>query len=263
MAWRFPRHRVSDNSVIEIDDVNENFRSVAEEASGALNEHNWEEGSWNDRLTDLSDGVGMRAWSSGMLAQPGVANDGVTGSGNGGVAPFALEPTQFMLKEESTWQPIDDLTLTIESTGGTLWILSSMATRLPWFRSAAFPPTFSEEAFVGFGAMFAIRVDGKILAQSLVGSGDLSNDEMTTTNYRASPPGSGILSFNSPAPTALHAAICVEALVTVTPGQHVIEVVAMTPQVSLPRPYDENEDDNLWWRMIINSRQVVALEIRR
>ena len=57
MAWRFPRHVISDNNVIEIDDINVDFKAVVEEASAELNEHNWAADSWDNRLTDLSDGV--------------------------------------------------------------------------------------------------------------------------------------------------------------------------------------------------------------
>jgi len=255
MAWKYPRHRVSNVGVIEIDDVNENFRGVVEEASGELNEHNWAAGSWSNRLTDLADDVGMRVWKNQVLVAPGVG---------GGALPYGDEiaPGAFVVEETKTWQPIDDLTLTVDSTGGTLWVLSSMATRLPWYREFIPAGTqFGIPEYTAFGAMFAIRLNGQILEQSLVGSGDLTNDKMTTTVYRATPPGCGILSFNSPAPAALHAGIVVEAIIPVAPGQHTVEVVVATPQPS--RPKSQVATEQAWWRKLVNTRQITLLELRR
>lgn len=264
MAWKYPRHRVSNVGVIEIDDVNENFRGVVEEASGELNEHNWAAGSWSNRLTDLADDVGMRAWRNEMLVYPGVASTDAEPRGD------VIAPGAFVIEETKTWQPIDDLTLTVDSTGGTLWILASMATRLPWYRDDIQSPgtaaaaQFNRSEYTAFGAMFAVRFNGQVLEQSLVGSGDLTNDKMTTTTYRATPPGCGILSFNSPAPAALHAGIVVEAIVPVSPGQHTIEIVVATPQPSRPKPVAPNPAVTVaWWRKLVNTRQVIILELRR
>jgi len=256
MAWKYPRHRVSNVGVIEIDDVNENFRGVVEEASGELNEHNWAAGSWSNRLTDLADDVGMRVWKNQTQVVPGV------GGGAAGTYGDVIQSGAFVIEETKTWQPIDGLTLTIDSTGGSLWILSSMATRLPWYREGVLAGTqFETPSYSAFGAMFAIRLNGQVLEQSLVGSGDLTNDKMTTTVYRATPPGCGILSFNTPAPAALHAGIVVEAIVPAAPGQHTIEIVTATPQPS--RPKSKVTTDEAWWRKLVNTRQVMVLELRR
>ena len=259
MAWRFPRHVISNNNVIEIDDINEDFRAVGEEASAELNEHNWAADSWNNRLTDLSDGVAVRVWDNGLDVAPGIYAAPAPGQPTG--AEFTTGC--YVVQEEQTWQAIPNLSLTINSTGGDLWVLASMATRLPWYKSLATAPgskAISNDDWQAFGAMFGVRLNGQVLAESIVGSGDLTNDQIVTDKYRASPPGSGILGFNSPAPTGRNLGIVVEAIVPLAPGQNTIDIVVMPagPAKPVPRP-----EALAWWYKIITARQVVAIEFRR
>tara|TARA_R110002110_G_scaffold1039_1_gene4086 strand:+ start:18103 stop:18840 length:738 start_codon:yes stop_codon:yes gene_type:complete len=245
MAWRFPKHRVSDDSVIEIDGINENFRGVVEEGSGELNEHNWKVSSWPDRLTDLSDGVAVRYKSR----QVGI--DPASGSGSA---------STFVAQDNPTWQLIDQLTETITSTGGDFWILASFQVRAPWYQPDILA-IGTGGYFSAFGLQFALRVDGKVLTDSIIGSGDLSNDLFVSESLVTSPPGGSILSFNSPGVTATYASVSTEAITTLAPGAHTVEVVAMSPNKSkLPNSEDTNFDK---YAKMVTVREMIILELRR
>ncbi len=252
MAWRFPKHRISNNSVIEIDDINENFRAVVEEGSGELNEHNWAAASWSNRLTDLADDVAVRVANYQSTVNP---QDDATAPGS----------ASLIIENETNWQPLGPPRV-ITTTGADFWLIASFAARLPWYRenfNAAVGSGILSEPEVAYGAMFAFRVDGKVLAESLVGSGDLSNDYMETQEYRANPQGVGVACFNSPAITATHAAVVVEAIATLPPGQHTIELVAMPPRRDLGlvesfSGYVVNE-----FTKAVTNREIILIELRR
>lgn len=247
MAWRFPKHRVSNNSVIEIDDINENFRAVVEEGSGELNEHNWKAASWPNRLTDLSNGVGVRYKAKQVNINPA--------SGSGVASTFVAQ-------DNSSWQTIDQLTQTITSTGGDFWLLASFQVRTPWYQPSL-TAVGSEGGgyYSAFGLQFAIRVDGQILTDSIVGSADLSNDLFVSESLMASPPGGSILSFNSPGVTATYASVSTEAIAALAPGSHTIEIVAMSPHKSkIPNSEDTNYDK---YAKMVTTREMIILELRR
>tara|TARA_R100001443_G_scaffold13374_2_gene23321 strand:+ start:14691 stop:15440 length:750 start_codon:yes stop_codon:yes gene_type:complete len=249
MAWRFPKHRVSNNSVIEIDDINENFRAVVEEGSGELNEHNWKAASWSNRLTDLSDGVGVRVANFETIVDP---------TDN----PLAGGSTSLRIENEPNWQRLGPLR-TVTTTGADFWVLASFAARLPWYRATFTDGTNLNTTEAAYGAMFALRVDGNVLTQSIVGSGDIQNDQMETQQYLPSPQGIGLLCFNSPAITSTHAAIVVEATIELAPGQHTIELVAMPPKRDLSDFTESTVVTPQRYVKSITNRELIIIELRR
>lgn len=246
MAWRFPKHRISNNSVIEIDDINENFRAVVEEGSGELNEHNWKGGSWPDRLTDLSDGVAVRYEAKQVNINP---------------ASPSTSPSTFVAQDSPVWQTIEQLTQTITSTGGDFWVLASFQVRAPWYQPSLTAIGLNTGTYSAFGLQFAIRINGQILTDSIVGSADLSNDLFVSQSLVTSPPGASVLSFNSPGVTATYASVSTEAVTTLAPGSHTVEIVAMSPYKSrIPNSEDTNFDK---YAKMVTTREMIILELRR
>jgi hypothetical protein len=236
---------VSDNSVIEIDDINVNFRAVVEEGSGDLNEHNWKVASWPDRLTDLSDGVGVRQMSQQVSMDP------AAGSG---------AASTFIIPDEVSPAPISQLTQEFITTGGNFWLLASFVAILPWYKpSVTGDPTALKES--AFGAHFAFRLDGDILLDSLVGSGDTTNDKYETNHFVNTPPGAGVLSFSSTGITATYASVVVEAIVSLPPGTHKLEVVAIPPAKSRLPPDTDPQYEK--YAKTVTTREVIILELRR
>ena len=211
MAWKFPKHNIKAADVVEIDDVNENFRGVVEEVGGALNEHNWKEDAFNTRA-HLADDVGLVLRRVFVEADP-----------NGDPAVTA---NVHRLQMDMSWQDIAGLTLSFTSSGGLFWILASMQASSTidelWFTIATGGK---------FGIQFALSLNDSVLAQSLVGTADRTNDHIA---YGQAPGPANIEMqvYNTPAPSSRMMSITTEAVVRVPPGKHEVKVVACPPMVS-------------------------------
>ena len=160
MSWKFPARAIKNPEVVSMDDVNQNFREVVEEASGALNEHNWASNSFSER-NQLADDAGI------------VINKVVV-EVNPNTDPSVTSNIQY-IKYDRDWQEINGLEFTFNTTGGLVWLIASIQASSPlsatWFTSGG--------ASARFGLQFALEFNGAILAQSIIGGADLSNDQVT------------------------------------------------------------------------------------
>lgn len=238
MSWKFPARNIKNPEVISMDDINENFREVVEEATGALNEHNWKTAAFANR-DQLADNAGIELHRVRISANPNT-DPGVTANIQ-------------VINLDRDWQELNGTEVTFNSTGGTVWIMASIQASSPldlsWFTTGG--------ANGRFGLQFALSLNGAVLAQSIIGGADLSNDQIST--FRPpSPPLIGFSCINSPAPSSLFFSIVSEAIVDVPPGKHTVRVVSAPPKAS---DYSGATLANkAKW---VGSRELIVLELLR
>ena len=269
MAWKYPKHSIQKEYVIEIDSINENFLSVVEETSGYLNEHNIRAfpvpdiGTADDPEFDydnttptikrdkLADGASMRLHVSQhngahSFARAVMAEEHfVLGAGSVIPIPVVIKaPGNWIaLARTDMFQTFNKVGLskTFTAVGGNVWISASInihthdTDRLAYALSGGTDPEGelfdvgytvpdvygSLSTQKGFGFNVAIEVDGSIIYESLVGTGDLSNEYLQTdeTSITAPQGGGGINGAMIPVVT--------DAIVTLTPGEHTVRVAVM------------------------------------
>jgi len=238
MGWRFPKHLLTNPQVIEIDDVNEDFRAFVEEASGALNEHNWRRDAFNTREM-LADDAAVVLHTTSVESDPNIDPT---------VALNTMFPTQ-----DVDWETIDDLEVTFNTTGGTYWILMSLQASAPFLR-----PTFLANGNGRWGLQFALSLNEAVLAQSIVGSGDLPNDAMAT--FRTpSPPDVGFFTINSPGITSRFFSLTSEAVVEIPPGRHTIRGLVTPPKATDSDHVYTPSEFTKW----LGTRELILIELLR
>jgi len=203
MSWKFGPFTVSTRDVVDVDTINESLLSVIEEVTGELNEHNFAENAFdNSDRGKLAEDIGIRVHHAFQAANP---NDPADGS--------AITPN--VLPVSTRWQAVDpSLTMTITTKGGKLWIIAS----------------FQCQIAATFGALFAIEINGTVLGDSLIGTGDIDNDRLAQASGGVAP-----FSFTfGPVPCIWlpdAGAIVIEAVVPVSPGQYVVRPVIRNPRL--------------------------------
>ena len=269
MAWKYPKHSIQKEYVIEIDSINENFLSVVEETSGYLNEHNIRAfpvpniGTAADPVFDydnttptikrdkLADGASMRLHVSQhngahSLQEPvygDIYHILTPGSVIGWPVTIKAPGNWVALARMDTFQTFAKVGLskTFTAVGGNVWISASINIHTHdtdrWHFALAggtdpdgllaaagytVPDLLNSlDTQKGFGFNVAIEVDGSIIYESLVGTGDLSNEYLQTDETSITTPqgGGGINGAMIPVVT--------DAIVTLTPGEHTVRVAVM------------------------------------
>jgi hypothetical protein len=241
MAWRYPRYDIKSGYVIDIDVVNDNFLPIVEEASGALNEHNFSTDTPTLSRSQLAEDS---AFILHKAESVGVSPTSYTSKS--GWAPIA---------SADGWQTFSQsgLSLDFVAKGGTTWICASLQL------IAGTNATRIDQK--GFGYNVGLRVDGVTLYDSVLGSGDASNEfyrgykgrgliiEPSSKNELSGPQcGGGISGARLP--------VSVDTVVELSPGRHLIEVVVMNIRASME---SSSSDSNTY----IGPREIFALEMLR
>jgi hypothetical protein len=201
MAWKFAPFVVATDYVADIDTVNENFLAVIGEVTGALNEHNFDRIGFDDRTL----------WDESIaLKVTHVKSDFSTTTPNSDAVDITVG-----------WHPIhEDFDATVTTKCRKLWIIAS----------------FQCNIAAQYGALLGIDLDGTVLGESIIGSGDHSNDQMDDYGF-VSGGGAGAYGFtfgSTPGvframdsagyvSTLTGAPFVLDAVVDVTPGTHVIK----------------------------------------
>jgi len=218
MAWRDPPQYIGPNSAVDNSPINEAFTAVVGEASGALNEHNFP--SSDDILADnllersnLSDDAALRLHYAS--------------------SPTSTYPRAYHTKLNwveisiaDGWQSFteDGCTLEFLSLGGATWLNASFNVHCG----------FNNISIVqkGYGYNFALELDGVMLAESMLGTGDSVSEFYNGPNGRAAklvptkqahlntPQGGGGIA-------AARIPVVVDAVVDLTPGPHTLRLLVM------------------------------------
>lgn len=269
MAWRYPLYMIKNGYVVDNIAINKNLLSVTEETSGYLNEHNF---SAHVRFIDrdnLERGAAMKLAYSRPTLPP--ASSGV------------FEDSGVALAGSPSFQTFNEagLSLTFTSRGGPTWICASFTlvntikATMPskdvfldhWDAARAGSETYGEKFPLpekqGFGFNAALQLDGVILNDSLVGTGDAGNEyyvddpgsvrETSSINFaRLKPKGGGGI-------TGARNALVLDTIVDLTPGKHTIKVAIQDIQGSNKVAHGEDNGHNTSAR--VTTRELFALEL--
>jgi hypothetical protein len=185
---------------MDVESYNESFRPVVEELGGRLGENNWKAGAISS-IDDCSAGYVLRV----KHAYKEVNWTNLNSFGT----PEANPTDAFKVNQLMEWQVVDDLSVTFTTRGLLLWILASLQ-----YDGAELLHSGSADywSYLEFGIQFAIRVNGLVVEESIVGGLERANDVK----------GEGYCSDIAP--------VVFDALVPVPPGGVTIEIVARMPK---------------------------------
>lgn len=227
MAWKFPHQSIQGEFVLDIEPINQNFLSVVSETSGYLNEHNFKATSTpilsrvGDIAPKLPDNIAHRLFYSRPTAARSPLN--LAGENWTKIAPKDFYQTK----------TIPGMGLTATFRGGKVWLCGSFNIHTHGKGRPAFvtDPDTTISNDKGFGFNCALQVDGAIVNESLVGTGD-----PTLENYIQGVPNVD----NSPSPPEITffkrgggginggvIPVVVDTVLDLTPGQHTIRIAIM------------------------------------
>lgn len=221
MPWKFPTRRFRDGTVINYEDFNEALRAFAEE-EGKLNEHNFSNAiAAAVAASDLEDDV---AWKIGSVSEECDIHDGAESGSPGVYSNEAVIPATEL------WTQVDGMSLIFVSTGAPhLFIFTGQHLQDDRVTLWATQAT---------GAQFAIRVDGSVIPESVVGDLDYAQaGEFMERGMMAE-----ALGFEC------------RALVYLPPGLHVVDVVGRTFHLF------EGADG---FATLVGNRELIGMELGR
>ena len=254
MAWKFPVQPINSSSVLDIEPINQNFLSVVSETTGYLNEHNFrsipELVIRRSSEPKVPDDIAFRLFYTRK-------NNGSDPSNISGTGWTRFAPSDFYQTKAKK-----GFSLTGTFRGGKVWVCGSFTlhTHGKGRRLNVHNDSGTDAANdKGFGFNCALEVDGAIVNESLVGSGDPTNENYLEgtpdVNNTPSPPeitffkrgGGGINGANIP--------VVVDAVIDLTPGPHTIRIAIMDIRAS--------NGDTVATRTYVSTSELFALEMAR
>lgn len=158
MATVFPKKRLQDNEILDIDDTNNAFRDMSQEAGNALGEHNWKKDAFG--AADLDPTHALVATSTYHECENVMISTDVTI-----IAPSPS--TAFVVGGSGSWQEVTNLSETIVTGNSLLWIMASFQYTHPL---SLWPVR------LGVGAEFCIAYNGAPIPETITGTEDPAND---------------------------------------------------------------------------------------
>lgn len=195
MSWALPREQFVTSHVLDSEEWNANVYAFAEEIDGNLNEHNF------TRLTALDVGT----MSDESCLRYYVARSEVS--------PTGTTAAMTALKQMETWVPVDDTEVEFSALGTKVLAICSFQCRNPINLQQP-------------GLNFCLALDGVPQMSTLIGTGDATNDAIKLNRLITS---AKVIKFSfgtGPGVLALHTALMVKGLFTVSPGYHRIQLFA-------------------------------------
>lgn len=176
MSWVFPRWREVTGGPMGSEPLNQNFRVFVEEVEGRLGEHNWNSAASPTfpRASVDNDAV-LRVFHAKQAYDPDLESmDGVVGKEWPTHNFSSALANAFRLSNNAGWDIISPLFKT--------WVSDSPVTldiHASFQQDAGLDPQDAVLGYwlVGFpGAQYAARVNGNIIAESIIGGLDRAND---------------------------------------------------------------------------------------
>jgi len=216
MAWKYPQFDIKSGYVVDIDPINDNLLGVANEVSGGLNEHNF-------NAEEDPDGVLTRA----NLKTGAVFRILTTSTATTNVPPHRSD--WLKIKPVDTWQVYDSdgARLSFVSRGSTAWLCASFQIIATDDLTVSKPLSETQK---GFGFLVALKLDGVVIHDSMLGSGDpqgefyrgfenragMRKTDVDKATQNTAYGGGGICGARLP--------VTVDAIVDIPPGEHVVEI---------------------------------------
>ena len=251
MAWKYPKRPIKGSSVTDIDAINENFLAFEEENSGFLNEHNFSGPGLDTKGNPLAvDSIeqlvatrtGKDLSFGSVLGSNKLPQD--AGYRLHYTKPdFARNPdnknannwTKYSGADFYTTKAINGFSMTREFSGGVVWICCSFtlhshptpAYSLLSNDSDRQGATYKSPIEKGFGFNLALQVDGAIIPESLVGTGDVTQEFFGEEKTTSSPGDFSSLTTQSRGGGGINGArnaVTLDAVVNLAPGTHTIRL---------------------------------------
>ena len=203
MGWFFPRHRFDTSYIVDLDDFNDNLALAAHE-SAFLNESNWAV----DALQAIQDAGDAAHDIAVTIHKHVVRSDPHAGA--------------VSVPQSLSWVEVSNTEKSFESRGGVIEVDIS-------FQINNEPTNTSSKQT---GLMFCISLDGTPQMASLIGSGDLGNDqkERPTSRYDGSTGAFGSVAATyygtGPAIKAQQIGLVCQLSTPVEPGRHTVALMA-------------------------------------
>ena len=231
MSWRYKLYNIQPEQVVTIDSVNDNFQPFIGELTGGLNEHNLDATTFT--VSEFADDMCLRL----HLSRPtlNAALTGVVGYGVPDLAGWGA------IQSVDGWQSFTDdgLYKSFVGRGGSTWICASFNIHCGTNSTSSGGVPFYRQ--MGFGYLVALRINGAVLHETLLGSGDPSQDDFKSDEFsetseaarnndksplaRRPQGGGGIAGARLP--------VVIDAVVDLLPGENTVEVVVMNIRGSM------------------------------
>ena len=258
MAWKYPYHLIKRDVVVDNIAVDENFLAVVEETSGYLNEHNFAfapgSAPFIQRKSAPQD-YGMKLFRSRPSDSP---------------TPFGKNSTSSGTIEDLNWVEIPNtdgyetkakfgISMQFTSRGGPTWICASFNLHMhPLPRPASLNSSSTEYDLTnpdgGFGCNCALELNGNVINESLVGTGDPTSEYYKEKAYAAAGGGdpTTIRPRGGGGINGAMNAVVLDAIIDLPPGRHTIRVAI-----------DSIRASNTALGPYISNRELFALELTR
>jgi hypothetical protein len=286
MSWRYPDSNLTTNEVVTAEGLNDGFFPAASEAQGKLNEHNIASGAIP---AAAFGGLGDAFIPDTHVAPTGVALEYVNTRGTNQTLPEGGTGAT-----RGAWASLDrdnnGSTLSVFEYDGSVALPQSpkwnvIGTEEPPFKQSGvvdeprplrvsffadeettvwIMATFQVVEETTRGAMFCLRINGATVTESMFGSADFANDSKKKEVMAADVP-LGEVGQCSPAAGGGSAGaydgypVCLEAVISVPPGNVVVEVVG----VKVAPLSGNTQDSDIDRRMCTGNREIVILKMMR
>jgi hypothetical protein len=228
MSWRYKLYNIEPEQVVTIDPINDNFQPYVEELGGALNAHNFREDAFV--RSNFADDV-AHVFHLSRANDVGLGLDGYS------------NPTSanwVTIRSSESWQSFTStgLTLTFTAHASKVYLCASFNIHCGTNKTYTLDadgervPAYRQ---LGYGYLVALRFDGTVLNETIIGSGDAGVDLYAARDFvfadsqnatLQEPQGGG-------GTAGARLPLTVDAVLDIVPGQHTVEVVVMNIKGSM------------------------------
>jgi len=244
VSWRYKLYSIEPAQVVTIDPINENFQPFVEELTSGLNEHNLAVDAFTGHSSSPRGAFTDDAVFILHLSQADAVEIGLAGYTSASSANWVS------IAGTGTWEAFDKTGLrkSFTSRGGTTYLCASFNIHCGKNRTHDSVPTDDyptgtpDYRQLGFGYLVALRLNGTVLNETILGSGDAGEDDFRSHRMTAHvtevedyvkkdplgrfPQGGGGLS-------AARLPVTVDAVVELLPGENLVEVVVLNIKSSM------------------------------
>lgn len=199
MSWAFPPSKFSTAYVLDQEVFNDGVLAFSTETDGNLNEQNFAINTLADAMSaspsQTEDDIGMRIFQAATE-----------------VNPHAATSSMFKIPQFTRWSVVDGSKIEFTSPGGKIFVIIDLQLHCP---------LVADESC---GTNYCIELDGAPQMNSLLGTGDISN-EFIDTGLSV---GAFDAEFNygtSPAMRATQKKLQVKGSYTIAPGVHTVRLL--------------------------------------
>ena len=174
MSWRYTLYNIEPDQTVAIEPINSNFLAVID-VLGALYEHNFAADALA-RPAFASDAAFRLYRSTDDTVSFPTYESGYTNPDSVGWVPIqAIDGWQFFTQSR--------LSLRFTSRGGPTWICAALQLIASKGKTSELVDGTWEARYQqpGFGFLVALRVNGTLLNETILGSGDLDNEDFRQT----------------------------------------------------------------------------------